>query len=214
MGILTFVASALVLALSLAPAVVEAAVVKSVTSGNIILPASASPSNIALPGVDITKAFVVCASETINTDPSRMLASCDLNNGGGGGAAQLSITPGAAPAATTILVQYSVVEFTAGVSVQRGTATFTGTNLTPTAAPSLTSVDCTKSFVVTSVRSTSTAVNADEQWMIRAILGTGASPCTTTTTSLELSRNEGAAGTTVTAQPLSLRSRRILRLVP
>src|SRR5206468_8670569 len=136
------------LALSLAPGVVEAAVVKSVTSGNIILPASASASNIPLTGVDITKAFVFCMNETINTDPSKMMAACDLNNGGTGGAAQLSITPGAAPAATTILVQYHVVEFTAGVSVQRGTTTFTGTNLTPSSAPSPTSVDCTKSFVL------------------------------------------------------------------
>src|SRR4029079_5992331 len=106
---------------------------------------------------------------------------------------------GATVTNNTILVQYYVAEFTAGVSVRRGTATFTGTNTTPTAAPTLSALDCTKSFVINSVRSTSTSTTSDEQWTIRGILGTAASPCTTgTTTSLELRRNEGTAGTTVT----------------
>ena len=96
-------------------------------------------------------------------------------------------------------MQYYVAEFTAGVSVQRGTATFTGTSLTPSAAPTLTAVDCTKSFLLTSVRSTDTAQDADERWAVRATLGTAAAPCTTgTTTSLEMTRLEGLAGTTVT----------------
>ena len=96
-------------------------------------------------------------------------------------------------------MQYYVAEFTAGVSVQRGTATFTGTSLTPSAAPTLTAVDCTKSFLLTTVRSTDTAQDADERWAVRATLGSAAAPCTTgTTTSLEMTRLEGLAGTTVT----------------
>ena len=194
-----FTAPLLLLALSLAPAAVEAAILESVTSNYVILPASAAATNVALPGVDISRAFVVCTSETLNTDPSRALATCELNNNGSGGAAQLSITPGAAPAATTIAVFYHVAEFVAGVSVQRGTTTFSGTALTPSSTPSLSAVECTKSFAITSVRSTSTSTTTDEHWLIRAILGTGASPCVSgTTTSLELSRNEGANGVTVT----------------
>ncbi len=156
-------------------------------------------TQIALTGTDITRAFVVCALRSPDSTPNLALYSCDLNNGGPAGAARLTITPSAAPGGTNAYVQYYVAEFTAGVSVQRGTATFTGTSLTPSAAPTLTAVDCTKSFLLTSVRSTDTAQDADERWAVRATLGTAAAPCTTgTTTSLEMTRLEGLAGTTVT----------------
>ena len=62
-------------------------------------------------------------------------------------------------------MQYYVAEFTAGVSVQRGTTVFTGTSgtgLTQTAT--LTAVDCTKSWVLTSVRSENGTNTRDEQW--------------------------------------------------
>jgi hypothetical protein len=189
----------LAIATWLAPATGEAALLRTVTSGTVNLPNSATPTQIALTGTDITKAFVVCALRSPDSTPNLALYSCDLNNGGPAGAARLTITPSAAPGGANAFVQYYVAEFTAGVSVQRGTATFSGTSLTPSAAPTLTAVDCTKSFLLTSVRSTDTVQDGDERWTVRATLGSAAAPCTTgTTTSLEMTRLEGLAGTTVT----------------
>ncbi len=99
------------------------------------------------------------------------LYTCDLNNGGAGGAARLTITPSVAPGNATTRVQYYVAEFDAGVSVQRGIDdASTARALTPTAAPTLTAVDCTKSFVLTSVRSVT------EHHQSRRAAGTSAPP--------------------------------------
>ena len=54
-------------------------------------------------------------------------------------------------------------------------------------------MDCSKSWVLTSVRSVNSTNTRDEQWRIRATLGSAATPCTSSTTSLELARLEGAA---------------------
>jgi hypothetical protein len=194
---------ALVLAaLAWLPMTASAALLKSVTGNSVNLPNTNAVTNVALTGIDLTKAFVICSQQSPDSTPANMLYACDLNNGGPSGAAQLSITPSAAPAGTNAWVQYSVAEFTAGVTVQRGTATFSGTSLTPTAAVTLSpAVDCTKSFVLTSVRSTVTAQNADEQWTVRATLGSAASPCNSgTSTALELRRLEGGTGTTLTVE--------------
>jgi hypothetical protein len=126
----------LAIATWLAPATAEAALLKAVTSGTVNLPNSAGPTQIALTGTDITRAFVVCTLRSPDSTPSAALYSCDLNNGGPAGAARLTITPSAAPGGTNAYVQYYVAEFTAGVSVQRGTTTFTETSLTPSATGS------------------------------------------------------------------------------
>jgi len=190
---------AILVAAWLAPASVHAAIADSVTSGTASLPNSATPTQIALTGVDITTAFVLCSTRTDNAMPDEALYTCDLNNGGTGGAARLTITPSTNPGNTTTRVQYYVVAFSAGVSVQRGTTVFTGTSgtgLTQTAT--LTAVDCTKSWVLTSVRSENVTNTRDEQWRLRATLGSAAAPCTSSTTSLELARLEGTAGEDVT----------------
>jgi hypothetical protein len=189
--------AALIALVCLGSAPGEGAVLNAVTSGTASLPNSATATQVSLPGLDITKAFVLCSTRTANTSGDEGLFTCDLNVSGG--TSRLTITPSFAPGNTTTRVQYYVAEFDAGVSVQRGIATFTGTSLTPTAAPTLTAVDCAKSFVLTSVRSTDASAARDEIWTVRAILGTGASPCTSgTTTSLELTRNDGQSGETVT----------------
>jgi len=187
----------------MAPVAAEAAILKIVTTGTVSLPASTTPTQITLPtGNDISRSFVICSTRTSDSTPDVYQIGCDLNNGGSGGAGRLTITPGAtAPgSAGSTSVTYYVAEFTAGVSVQRGTATFSGTNLTPTAAVTLsTAVDCTKSFVLINQRDTDNSSSRDELWQIRAFLATGASPCTSgTTTTLDLSRNLGRASTTVT----------------
>lgn len=183
----------------MAPAVAHAAIVRTVTSGTASLPDSDAPTPIALAGVDITRAFVLCSTRTANTSADDGMVSCDLNTGGPGGAARLTITPATELGNTTTRVQYYVVEFGAGVSVQHGIAVFSGTNTTPTATPTLTAVDCTKSFVLLSQRSTDSSTSRDEIWTIRALLATGANPCTTGTTStLQLTRTVGRNNTTVT----------------
>ena len=142
------------------PAVSEGAIVNTVTSGTASLPNSATPTQVTLSGIDITRAFVVCSTRTANSSGDAGLFTCDLNTTGG--TPRLTITPSVAPGNTTTRVQYYVAEFDAGVSVQRGIATFSGTSLTPTATPTLTAVDCTKSFVLTSVRSTDSSAARDE----------------------------------------------------
>lgn len=193
----TAVVAAFAVLACVVPAVSEGAIVNAVTSGTASLPNSATPTQVTLSGTDITRAFVLCSTRTANSSADAGLFTCDLNTTGG--TPRLTITPSVAPGNTTTRVQYYVAEFEAGVSVQRGIATFSGTSLTPTATPTLTAVDCTKSFVLTSVRSTDSSAARDEVWTVRAILGTGAAPCTSgTTTSLELTRNDGQSGETVT----------------
>lgn len=201
------VAVALVVAVAawLVPAATGAAIIDQVYTGCISnltsLPTGCASglgisSTVTLTGVTASAAFVVCSTRTTSTIPNVALASCQLAQSGSD--TVLTIAFSSAPAANTTAVQYYVAVFEAGVSVQRGSASFT-TGLTPTAAPSITAVDCTKSFVQTSVRSASASSAADEQWTVRAILGTEASPCTSgTTTSLELTRNE--AGSTITVE--------------
>ena len=192
----------LALAVCLAPSGGEAAILKIVTSGSQLMPNSTTATNIALPsGNDITKSFVICYTRTTQSTPDIYQIGCALNNGGSGGAGQLTITPGpTAPATSSTTVNYYVAEFAAGVSVQRGTATFSGTSLTPSSAVTLsTAVDCTKSFVLVNQRDTDSNAGRDELWQIRAFLATSGSPCTTgTTTSLDLSRGLGRTSTTVT----------------
>jgi len=190
--------TALAVLVCVLPGIGEAALVNQVFSGTVSMPNSATPTQVALTGVDISRAFVLCSTRTANDTAQLALYTCELNNGGVGGAARLTITPSAAPGNTTTRVSYHVAEFTAGVSVQRGTSTFVNTSLTPSAAATITSVDCTKSFVLTSVRDTDASNARDEVWGIRATLGSAASPCATTTTSLELTRLEGRTSTTVT----------------
>jgi len=191
----------LALVLCLAPAGAEAAILKIVTTGSRA-PSSTTPVQVTLPtGNDITKSFVICYTQTTQGTPDIYQFGCDLNTSGGAG--RLTITPGpTAPAASSTTVNYYVAEFTAGVSVQRGTATFSGTSLTPASAVTLsTAVDCTKSFVLVNQTSTDNSNARDELWEVRAFLATAGAPCTTgTTTSLDLSRGLGRAGTTVTAR--------------
>jgi hypothetical protein len=181
----------------LAPGAGEAAILKQVTASSIILPGN-TVNNVALANVtNINKAFVACQTETSNTAPSTMIATCELTTDVSGNA-QLTITTGATVTNNTILVQV----LRGRVLGRRDGAARGGlvhrTNTTPGSAPSLTAVDCTKSFVLLTERSTSTSTTADETWLVRGILGTGASPCTSsTTTSLELTRLDAVNGVTV-----------------
>ena len=57
----------------LAPRPGDAAIVSSVTNGTASLPNSSTPTQVALTGVDITKAFVLCSTRTANTTPDMAL---------------------------------------------------------------------------------------------------------------------------------------------
>src|SRR5262250_175578 len=87
----------LAFAMWLDPATADAALLKTVTSGTVNLPNSATATQIALTGTDITKTFVICGQRSPDSTPNLALYGCDLNNGGAGGAARLTITPTAAP---------------------------------------------------------------------------------------------------------------------
>ena len=77
--------AAIIFAGWLAPGPGDAAIVKSVTSGTASLPNSVAATQVALTGVDITKAFVLCSTRTANTTPDVALYTCDLNTGGRAG---------------------------------------------------------------------------------------------------------------------------------
>ena len=80
-------------AIACLPLPASAALLKSVTSGTVTLPNNTTPTQIALAGVDITKAFVICSHRSFDSTSSNMLYACDLNNGGGPFAARIAADP-------------------------------------------------------------------------------------------------------------------------
>jgi hypothetical protein len=184
------VAATLALVVGLTASTASAAILKNSVRTGSVSP-SVATTNVALTGVDITKAFVVCSSRTANSVSRVAFASCQLDNGGPGGAAQLTIALGAAPAAGEFTVQYYVAEFEAGVSVQRGSSTLA--NGVVTAGPTISSVDCSKTFLITSTRNTLNSSDADEATLLRAQLVCSGG----TATALDLDRLESPNATVV-----------------
>src|SRR5262249_26094710 len=80
-GISAVLGAAMTLATWLAPGTGDAALLKTVTSGTVNLPNSATATQISLTGTDITKAFVICDLRSPDSTPSLALYGCDLNNG-------------------------------------------------------------------------------------------------------------------------------------
>ncbi len=159
--------------------------------------------------VDSTKAFVHCTFSTTQNIPSA-LPTCQLSD------TQVTIriaaTAAIASAAFTT-VRWYVVEFEGNVLVQRGSASFAGGQAEPgNALVSLpTQVDCTKSFVLTTARMTSTSTAIDEQWTASATLvaSGGSAPrtaCTSSATnpSLELFRSVPTTPLTIEWQVIQI----------
>jgi hypothetical protein len=173
------------------PSAVHAAILKRVHSGSTtIANTSGTPVTVALELPDATKAFVVCSSRSNNNSPQHQ-ATCILSNN------LLSIETGATSiTASAVTVSWYVAEFESGVSVQRGTVSFAFGSASPATAPTITSVDCTKSFVVMAGMRIEAAIaaNSDEVATLRALLGTVATPCSytapSTTSTLTIVRSD------------------------
>ncbi|PYM31884.1 MAG: hypothetical protein DME15_15875 [Candidatus Rokuibacteriota bacterium] len=185
----------------MAPSAADAATLKRVHSGTTNVP-SASVVNITLELPDATKAFVFCPTRTTSGNSShRVTCTLSTNN--------LAID-GGTNVTNANTVSWFVAEFESGVSVVRGTSTFNAGSPTPSAAPVIGTVDCSKSFVVLAGEQSDTALTSinDEQFTFLGVLGTFAAPCAitagTTTSTLTLSRLATTNAATVAWQVVTM----------
>jgi hypothetical protein len=149
------------------------ATLKGVQSGSVTM--STASKSVSITAVDTTQSFVVCYGDSggLSYKPTA-LATCELNAGN-----TLTVTTSAADA--TLTVSWYVVEFTNGVTVQRGLATMSNSGSTPqTLDVGITAVNLAQSFVLITQRVNDTTDNKDEDWTVRAKL--------TSTTNLRLTR--------------------------
>src|SRR6266550_2691208 len=184
----------------LAPSAADAAILKRVHSGTTNVP-SATVVNITLELPDATKAFVFCPTRTSSGNSShRVTCTLSTNN--------LAID-GGTNVTNTNTVSWFVAEFESGVSVVRGTSTFNAGSPTPSAAPVIGTVDCSKSFVALAGEQTDTALTSinDEEFTFLGVLGTFAAPCAVTaatTSTLTLSRLATTNAATVAWQVVTM----------
>ena len=211
------VLGATLLAVAWAPGDAAAAILKRVHSGTTTVANSTTATTVELTNLangDIGKAFVVCSASS-TADQSNRRVTCELTTGTSN--AVLSIKPDVAPGASTMVVAWHVAEFEVGVSVQRGTTFFAATDPGPdthlTNDVTITAVDCTKSFVVMAGERTTdaNAVNDDERFTVRALLGGGTACTSGTTTTLGLTRNEAADDVTVAWQVVTMEGASVQR---
>ncbi len=167
---------------------VEAATtVKNVQSGTTTM--NPATRTVTLTAVDIGRSFVLCHNRT-NDGTSRSRVSCELTN-----ATTLTITAGVANASN--VVQWYVVEFTSGIAVQRGLASFA--NGTGTVNVTLNPVvDLTRTFVLISESINDNNQTRDERWTVRARLSA--------TNNLELTRNETGTAVSVAWQVIQIQN--------
>ncbi|MCR9141099.1 MAG: hypothetical protein NXI24_02525 [bacterium] len=142
----------------------------NVQSGSITM--SSATQNVAVTPVVMSRSFVVCYVRTSESS-AYYQPSCQLS-------ATNQVTIQSNQALATAVVQWYLVEFTSGVSVQRGSTTLAGGSSTSNVTIASSAVN--KSFVVSTTRINLNSTGADEQRTVRARL--------TSATNLELSRNE------------------------
>lgn len=170
----------------------EAAVIKSVQRGTATFASGQNTLPIALTSVDTTKTIVWSGINwgggRINiSDPNASRAGLQLS-----GATTLNLQRLGAPAYATV-VDWEAIEFQSGVSVQRRDTTF-GAATTTVNVP-ITAVNLSESFVLISLAANTGSQVIDEQWTVRARL--------TSSTNLELSRNESGIALNVYWQVVS-----------
>src|SRR5207247_2462302 len=119
-----------------------------------------------------SNAFIVCTQTSSNTN-SRNIATCDITS-----TSQLTFRADAGNT-STVIVNWTVVEFSEGVTVERQTLALpAGTssgNVTLT-----NTFTCASSFVMLSGHRTTFGTNnatTDEIFLARANLGTSGTPC-------------------------------------
>jgi hypothetical protein len=167
------------LALSLVSPV-AAAQLKGLQSGTATV-AGGATLTVTLPtAVDTTKAFLVFGTAESTGDPLDGHVSGQLTGAG------TTITFQQAGGAASVDIKYYVVEFSSGVSVQRGSIDIATGDVFDVA---LAAVDTTKSFPLISFRSAGANFNCND--FVRAKLTSG--------TNLQLSSNVATCGTVATS---------------
>jgi hypothetical protein len=176
----------------------EAAIVKRVQTGTTTVATTATTGTTALLSYaisDTAKTFIICTQRSSNQN-GRNIATCDIQD-----STHVVLRQGAGTT-STVTVDWTVVEFSEGVTVERktvalGTAASTNVTLTNT-------FTCASSFVVLSGHRTTNGTNAstdDQQYYVRANLGTSATPCTAgTSTNLYVERQASGTDLTVVVQ--------------
>lgn len=158
--------------------------VNNVQSGSVTM--STATQNVAVTAVNMSRSFVYCGFRTDLSDISNV-PTCQLS-------ATNQVTIRSNFANATAVVQWYLVEFTSGVSVQRGATTLAGgsssSNVTITSSP------LAKSFVISTTRINVASQTIDEQRTVRARL--------TSATNLELSRNENTNAVVVEWQVIQM----------
>lgn len=151
------------------------AVLKTIQSGTLNL--TGTSDTVTITSVDTTKAFLLFSTRFAEPSPGT-LVSGQVTNG-------TTLTFTRASSTGTVDIQWYVVEFTSGVSVQRGSHTLDSTEPDDV---TITSVDLAKSFPVMSYRkATSSGFGQDDFFKGRL----------TTSTNLELDMVTGNSTLTV-----------------
>lgn len=143
--------------------------------------------------VDATKSYVYCNFKLTNSGVDRAI-TCQLSASG----ASISIQSG--NAGSSSVVNWYVVEFSKGASVQRGSNSLLSTESTNTITLS-TAVDLSRTFIIAYSRTTNTSNTIDEERTLRYRL--------TSTTGLEVLRNETGIGVSYEWQVIQLDGGRV-----
>lgn len=168
---------------------VTAGASKNVQSGNVTMN---SPTRTVTLGtaVNTARAFVLCYNRTDTSDPTNRV-TCELTNA-------TTVTVRAGATNVDNVVQWYVVEFGSGMTVQRGLTTLCAGNgaACRTVNVPLSTVDTTKTFVLVTERITESAQDNDERWTVQARL--------TSATNLELARGQGGTALSVAWQVIEM----------
>ncbi|MCB1316544.1 MAG: hypothetical protein KDK27_11350 [Leptospiraceae bacterium] len=152
---------------------ISASPVNQVQSGLANLSATNS-TNVTISTVDTSKAFSVCNFRTDIPQP-QYVPICQLTS-----PTQLQISYQGACCTANVMVSWYVVEFSSGVSVQRGLQTIPGGTASQNIG--LSTVNTGKTFALIEANANSTATNFDEQMTFTADINGS--------TNLLLTRNE------------------------
>lgn len=159
---------------------------KNVQSGSVTMNPATRAVTLGA-AVNPALSFVVCYNRTDSSNPTNRV-TCEITNA-------TTVTVTASATNSSNVVQWYVVEFSSGMTVQRGVASFG--NGTGTVNVSLSpAVDLGKAFVLTSERINTTDQGRDERWNVRARLSS--------TTNLELTRNETGTALSVAWQVIEM----------
>lgn len=165
----------------------EAAVIQSVQRGTATFVSGQNTLPVVLTAVDTTRTIVWGGGRINISDPNASRVGFQLSGG-----TTLNLQRLGSPAYATV-VEWEAIEFASGVSVQRRDTVF-GAATTTVNVP-ISAVNLSESFVLISVAANSGSQLIDEEWTVRAQL--------TSTTNLELSRNESGIALNVYWQVVS-----------